>query len=769
MTKSGPSSSSADAPLWLLMQKWAIGSHMGLVAELRRRNVFRVAIAYLVVAWLILQVGDTLAPALHLDEWVNTVLAFFLILGFPVALVFAWAFEITPDGLKKEKDVDRAQSISPVTGRKLDFAIIGLMAAAILYLVFDNYVLPLAPSEIAQEASQEAVAVSERAGNSIAVLPFRNRSAMAEDAYFVDGIHDDILTQLAKLSSLGKVISRTSMEQYRGTSKAIPQIGRELGVATILEGGIQRAGDRVRFNVQLIDAATDEHLWAETYDRTLTASNIFAIQSEIVETIVQQLNMNLTSEETQQLAAMPTRNIAAYTAYLKGKSEAGIESMESLHVAIEYFNTAIETDPDFAVAYIGLADAYLTLGANFLGGLSNDESNALAEPPLNQALVLGPTSGEAYAILGLLRQQQGNVQAAEQAYARAIQLQPNSARAFRLYGRLRSRQGRNEEAMELLQKSLSLDPFSAGVNFDVGRLYDVSGQFDEALAWYLTVLEIEPDHAFSYVYIAAIHLLVYGRADDSLVWYQKAARNDALSPSLQSAQAIAYLELGDPDSAKEWVDRGLELEARAFWPLWTSVLHSLYTGDHTAAQAEARKLLELDPQSWGSLHVLRNADLAAGRYEVARSRFKIAFRELIEPEEPDVNTYNYSSAIDLALVLIHLGEQERADDLLERSLQVIETLPRLGIDGYWISDVRIYALQQRPQRALEALREAIDDGWLFLSWFYLEQDPNLELIRGEPAFQQMYAEVQAELAAQAARVRDLKDSGELSPASSMSQ
>ncbi len=742
---------------------------MGLVSELRRRNVFRVAIAYLVVAWVILQVGDTLAPALHLDEWVNTALAFFLILGFPVALVFAWAFEITPDGLKKEKDVDRAQSISHVTGRKLDFAIMGLMAGAILLLVFENYVLPPAPSEVAETAGQEAVTAYEEAGNSIAVLPFRNRSAKTEDAYFVDGIRDDILTQLAKLSSFGKVISRTSMEQYRDTSKAIPQIGRELGVATILEGGIQRAGDRVRINVQLIDATTDEHLWAETYDRNLTATNIFDIQSEIVETIVQQLNVKLTSEETQQLATMPTRNIAAYTAYLQGRSEAGIETMESLVVAIDHFNTAIEADPEFALAYIGLADAYLTLGANFLGGLSNDESNALAEPPLKQALVLDPSSGEAQAVLGLLRLQQGNIEGAEQAYTRAIELQPNYARAFRLYGRLRSLQGRNEEAMELLQKALRLDPFSAGVIFDIGRYYDVSGQFDEALEWYLRVLEIEPDHAFSYVYIAAIHFLVYGRADDSLVWYQKAARNDALSPSLQSAQAIAYLELGDPDSAKEWVDRGLELEAKAFWPLWTSVLHSLYTGNDAAAQADARTLLELYPQNWGSLHVLRNADLAAGRYEVARSRFKMAFRELIEPEVPNVTAYNYSSAVDLALVLIHLGEQDRADDLLERSLQVIETLPRLGTDGYWISDVRIFALQQRPERALEALREAIDDGWGFLSWFYLEQDPNLELIRGEPAFQQMYAEVQADLAAQAKRVQDLRASGELSSATIIGQ
>ncbi|MDH3415648.1 MAG: tetratricopeptide repeat protein [Gammaproteobacteria bacterium] len=736
---------------------------MGLVSELRRRNVFRVAIAYVIIAWIILQVGDTLAPALRLDDWVNSALAFFLILGFPIALFFAWAFELTPEGLKKENEVDRAESISHITGRKIDFAIIGLMAGAILYLVFDNYVLELTPLEIAEEVTQESVAVSAENDNSIAVLPFRNRSAVAEDEYFVDGIRDDILTQLAKVSSFGKVISRTSMEQYRETSKSIPQIGQELAVATVLEGGIQRAGDRVRINVQLIRAATDEHLWAETYDRTLTATNVFAIQSEIVETIVRQLDAKLTSRETQQLAAMPTRNFDAYTAYLKGRSTADIESIESLNAAIDHFKMAVSLDPDFALAYVGLADAYLTLSTNFWGGLTVDESNALAEPPLSRALTLDENSGEAHATLGLLRQQQGDLPAAEQAFKQAIALQPNYARVFRLYGRLRSQQGRTEEAMELLQKALSLDPYSAPVNYDVGLLYDISGRFEEALARYLRVIEIEPDHAFAYVYIGAIHFLVYGRADDSLIWYQKAAENDALSPSLQSAQAIAYLELGDPDSAKEWVDRGLQLGPKTFWPLWSSLLHNVYTRNDVAAQADARTMLELYPQNWGSLHLLRNADLAASRYDVARSRYARAHRELIESEVPNVNTSNYHAAVDLALVLMHLGEQERADDLLEGSLQVIKNLPRLGINGYYITDVRIFALQQRRQLALDALRQAIDEGWRVFSWLYLEYDPNLESIRGEPGFELLQAELKEDLAAQAERVRDLRASGELTP------
>ena len=287
--------------------------------ELKRRNVVRVAVAYAIVSWLILQLTDVLVPMLNLPESVGRLVFLLLLVGFPLAMFFAWAYELTPEGLKKEKDVDRSESVTHLTGRKFDFAIIGLMAVAILYLVLDNYVLDKAPSEIADEVAQESIAAPAESDKSIAVLPFRNRSAVPEDAYFVDGIHDDILTQLAKLSSLDKVISRTSMEQYRETTKPMPQIGRELGVATILEGGVQRAGDRVRINVQLIDAGADEHLWAETYERQLTVENIFAIQSEIPTAIVEELRATLSVEEREYLAAVPTDNMAALESYFLGK------------------------------------------------------------------------------------------------------------------------------------------------------------------------------------------------------------------------------------------------------------------------------------------------------------------------------------------------------------------------------------------------------------------------------------------------------------------
>jgi len=716
---------------------------MRLVSELRRRNVLRMVVLYAVAAWLIMQVAGVLIDLGNLPDWIGPATLGLLAIGFPISLIFSWFYEITPEGISLEKDIDPAESITHVTGRRLDFIAISLLCAAVMLFAYDKWWAPDPPDL------------------SIAILPFENMSPENDSAGFLAvGIQDDLLTRLSKIAAL-KVISRTSVERYRNTTNDMKDIGLELGVRKILEGGVQRVDDQIRVNVQLIDAQTDEHVWAETYDRDLTASNVFAMQSEIVETIARELNASLTPQEAEQLTSMPTRNLAAYTAYLQGKNKADIESVESLHAAIEKFETAVDLDPEFALAYVGLADAYLTLGTNFFGGLPVNESSALAEPPLVRALELDHGLGQAYATLGLLKQQQGDLRAAEVAYKQAITLQPNYPRVFRLYGRLRRQQGEREQAIELFQKALAVDPYSASANFDIARSYDDSGRFEEALTRYLRVVEIEPDHAFAYVYIAAIHFLVFGQVDESLIWYQKAAENDALSPSLQAAQAIAYLELGDPESAREWIDRGLELGQRTFWPVWASLLLNLQTGEDLAARADARTLLEVYPRNWGSLFLLRNDDLAAGRHEVARARYARAFRELTDSEVPEVNAFNYRAAVDLALVLIRLGEQQRANDLLNGSLDVINTLPRHGTNGYWITDVRIYALQQRPKQALIALRQAIDEGWRVFSWLYLRLDPNLDSIRADPEFQRLYARLQADLAAQAERVNDLKASGEL--------
>lgn len=724
------------------------------IAECHRRRVFRVAALYVVGAWIVLQVADLAFESWGIPAHALRYVWIGAVLGFPAALVFGWRFDIIGGRIVHTPDSDSATDLHL---RRADYLILGALAIVVIATVFgvggrisSTWSVPPA-----------AVVATDLDPMSIAVLPFADMSGDEETAdYLAIGIQEDLLTRLSKIGSL-KVISRTSVQQYRKTLKSIPQIGAELGVGKILEGSVQRLGSRLRVNVQLIDSVTDTHVWAETYERSLTADNVFDMQSEIVEATIRQLEAKLTPEETRRLTAMPTQSLAAYTAYLDGRQQSDVESVESLHRAIDKFQEAIGLDPDFALAYVGLADAYLTLGANFWGGLSIDESIVRAEPPLVRSLELDGSLGEAYATLGLLRQQQGDWPAAEQAYERAISLRPSYSRAFRLFGRLRWQQERREEAMQLFGKALLLDPYSASVNYQMARALDESGSFEEALARYLRVVDIEPDHAFAYVYIAAIQYLVYGRVDESMVWYRRAADNDALSPSLQAAQAIAYLELGDPESAKIWVDKGMALNPETFWPIWANALLNVYVGDDAAAQQDARNLLELYPRNWGGLTLLRNADIAAGRHEAARSRYARAFRELIEPEIPQVDSANYFVAVDLALVLLHLGEDSRAADLLDQSLDVIEELPRLGTEGYWITDVRIYALQQRQQRALDALQQAVDEGWRVFSWFYLEHDPNLDSIRNDPAFQRIYSMLKSDLAEQARRVEDLKASGDI--------
>ncbi len=724
------------------------------IAECRRRRVFRVVSLYIVGAWIVLQVADLAFESWDIPSTALRYIWIGVILGIPVAVIFGWRFDIIGGRIIHTPDSDTSADLSL---RRADVLILAALAAVVVAALY-GVGAEISTIQTPRPDQQIAASVDPK---SIAVLPFKNISTDKSSAGFLAvGIQDDLLTRLSKIAAL-KVISRTSTQRYQDTKKSARDISRELGVGKVLEGGVQRAGNQIRINVQLIDAAMDEHLWAATYDRDLTAENVFAIQSEIVETIIQELKATLTPQETLRLATMPTRNLDAYTAYLKGMNQAGIESIESLNAAIEYFKIAVELDENFALAYVGLADAYLTLAANFLGGLRTDESNALAEPAVVRALELDKNLGQAHATLGFLRRQQGDLQGAEAAFKQAILLQPNYPRVFRLYGRLRWQEGRSEDALEFLEKALELDPFSAAATFDVARINDESGRFDEALAGYLRVIEIEPDHAFAYVYIAAIHFLVYGRADESLVWYRKAAQNDALSPSLQAAQAMAYLEIGDPDSAKIWVDKALGLGPDTFWAVWSSLCLNLYQGDDDAAQRDARTMHELFPRNWGGLNLLRNADLAAGRYEVARSRYARAFPELMESEVPYVNTSNYDAAVDLALVLKHLGQQGRAADLLSESLKVLETLNRHGTNGYWITDVRIYALQQRPQRALAALREAIGEGWRVLSWYYLDHDPNLDSIRDEPEFEKLRQELNADLALQASRARDLKASGEI--------
>jgi TolB-like protein len=459
-------------------------------------------------------------------DWVMQVFMLALAIGFPLAIFFAWAFEMTPDGVKRESEVDRSQSIAPKTGRKLDRIIIVFLTLAVAFLVADRFRTEKGPGSITPEvtlASEGAetgklnltpVADSPvQNDKSIAVLPLVNRSVNAEDAFFAEGLHDELLTQLSRISAL-KVISRTSVMGYAGTTKRMTEIGRELGVATLLEGGVQRSGNRVRINVQLIDAATDEHLWAEIYDRELTADNLFDIQSDITHAIADALQAVLTGEEQQTLEQKPTENVDAYGWYLRGKAASKGYGRQSAEIdkSIAFFQSAIDLDPQFAAAYAELAIDWTERfwGSNRLG----DELQH-AYDALEHAKALAPESAETLTAEGYYHYW-GHLDyaLAIAAFDRALLREPGSYLALRGKAYALRRLGRLDESITAIRKVVSLDPLYVEILADLGYSLLHIGQHEQARVLLNRATALGVENQF-FQYVLAESLLLRGKLEQA--------------------------------------------------------------------------------------------------------------------------------------------------------------------------------------------------------------------------------------------------------------
>ena len=449
---------------------------MSFFEELKRRNVVRVGVAYAVAAWIILQATDVIGEILDLPDWGGKLILIMLLVGFFLAMFFAWAFELTPDGVKREKDVDRSQSMTRQTGRKLDFVIIALLAMGMAYFIYESRFMDrepesatpvaevpaatappgAAPSEVTDVTEEPAAEPIDP--RSIAVLPFANRSLAEEDTFFTDGIHDDLLTQLAKISEL-KVISRTSVMQYKDTDKPIPEIAKELGVATILEGGVQRAGQRIRINAQLIEVREDQHLWAETFDREMTVENIFDIQSEITRHIVEAVRGELSEEERANLARVPTNNLEAYEAYLQALALINRTDYQADNFTQAEFwaDRAVTLDPEFAQAWAMLVEIHGQ--ALWLGYDNNEARREAAKNALEKARRFGPGQPETLAAEAefAYRIEEDFVKAAER-FAAAHEALPSDVDILYRLGVAQRRTPDVEGAIRSFQRAMELDP-----------------------------------------------------------------------------------------------------------------------------------------------------------------------------------------------------------------------------------------------------------------------------------------------------------------------
>jgi TolB-like protein/Tfp pilus assembly protein PilF len=686
-----------------------------LFQELRRRKVFRVAVAYLVVAWLLLQVVDVIAPMLELPGWVGKFVLLLLVVGLPISIFLAWAFELTPDGVKRDTGSDA---------------------------------VPVVPT--AKDATSTTTVPD---GKSIAVLPFENLSRDTDNEPFTIGVHDDLITQISKIASI-KTISRTSVMQYRETTKTIPQIATELGVATILEGGIQKAGNRVRVNVQLIDASTDHHLWADTYDRQLTAENIFTIQEEIATSVAKALHATLSSDQKDRLASVPTKNMAALEEYFAGRQNLATRTVLALEKAQAQFEQAIELDPDFALAYVGLADSVVL--QNVYGSLPEEEMLTRAEPLLHKALALDENLGEAHASLGSINYHVKKFEVAEVAYKHALELNPNYSQTFLWYGSLLiDGFDRVMESFAMTAKAAELDPLSCTINTNLGVVHDVLGDFDAAVRQYHRVIDIDPTYAVVYPLMGFVYWEGYGDLVTAQPWFIQGIERSPASPNYPAYIGLLYLDLGDDKQAAQWIDKAIELGATTYRPNVAKALLALYRGDNQAIAAYAAKAMEYRPNvwwGWAALAQLRNDDLRANRPQQALERYEREFPALADTEELQVNRTNFRVAIDYSLVLARSGKQQRANDLLDRCMKFINTIPRMGQEGYWIADAAIYALRGDTQAALTAIRDAISQGWRANWWYFLKHDPNFEAVRDGTEFQAMVEELTSDMADQLSRL-----------------
>ncbi len=441
---------------------------MSFFNELRRRNVFKVGIAYAVTTWVLLQLTDVVSNIMMLPEWAPKLILLMLLVGFVPALILAWAFELTPEGIKLERDVVRKESITPKTGRKLDYIIIVSLGLSLGYFIWESrFEQKTAEYESAVTTAENTEPVTEVIPpseiqldenidkNSIAVLPFANRSSDVEDIYFTDGIHDDLLTQLSKIDAFS-VISRTSVMEYRDTTKNLRQIAQELSVANVMEGSVQRAGDRVRINVQLIDASTDEHLWADIYDRELTTGNLFDIQSEIAQAIAQALKATLTESELASVADVPTDNVEAYDLYLQARRFSQNETMNGKQTAIELLKESLVLDPGFKFAWISLARTHMDNYWVYGGDPKNLE---LGLEAIERARSIDTEFAGLYLAEGVYWYW-GHLDYERALYnlGKAIEMLPGDDEAYMWRGFVSRRAGLWEQAQQSMQQALKLNP-----------------------------------------------------------------------------------------------------------------------------------------------------------------------------------------------------------------------------------------------------------------------------------------------------------------------
>jgi len=529
--------------------------------ELKRRNVFRVAIAYLAGAWLLIEVAGTLFPVFGVPDWGVRFVVIVLALGFLPALIISWAYELTPEGLKREKDVVRDASITRITAKRMDGITIGLIVVALAFIMADRMWLspkfavqpaPTTDTEVVTDNVESSESEPQYPPNSIVVLPFVNMSAEPENEFFSDGIAEEILNVLASIPEL-KVAARTSAFAYKGTNINISRIAEELGVSHILEGSVRKAGNQVRVTAQLIQASDGFHLWSASYDRELT--NIFAIQDEIAESIAAALKVSLRLESRPAGNLTGTNSIEAYEHYLKGISFWHERTLISLEGASKEFEAAATLDPQFAKAWAGQALFWAVF--NTYTNKTVADAHDRAGTAARRALSLDPESVESMAVLGLITK---NPSVAFEYFDRAIELNPSSANTYHWYSVRLADLGDPEASLAMARKAWTLDPRAANNSYVLALGLSGLGYDREAEQITQELLRYAPEHLFGLRVMLVLKILS-GECASARQYGDKLA--ELLNKKVNSTQV--YMDLCQQDNPAV---RAAAVKTVSSWPLF---------------------------------------------------------------------------------------------------------------------------------------------------------------------------------------------------------
>src|SRR5438552_3560110 len=661
-------------------------------SELKRRNVYKVAVAYAVVGWLLVQVTTQVFPIFEIPNWASRLIVLAIFIGFPIALVIAWAFELTPQGLKRTEDVDLAAQGNRKSHAWIYIVIVG--AAFSIGLIFIGR---YTARNSAGAARTEAATTSSIPQKSIAVLPFENLSDDKNAAYFADGIQDEILTKLASIADL-KVISRTSTAKYKSKPEDLKTVSQQLGVANVLEGSVQKAADKVRVNVQLIDARADSHLWAKTYDRDL--ADVFAIQSEVAQEIADSLKAKLSPAEVTTLAAAPTNDTAAYDLFLKGEFEQRVANSnfrpESFDQAARWYKEAIARDPNFALAIAQLAICQLR--RHWLTDPLSESELMEAGRMAKQAVTLAPDLAEAHVALGLFHYYGfREYEKALTEFQRAIELRPNYSLALQFVAFVHRRQGKWATTLDELKRSIDQDPRDPYVQAGLAETYVFLRKWREAEDAARRALTMDPHEATAMRMLLLSSLNRTGNAQEPLRLLATFPPDDLLLPNTgmfdmvigtrgetfvlgrDFKAALEASEIGTIARTNEWQRFAAKAGIR--------VLAGDVTGAHAAAE-KARDLLEArlseQPNDFRSLRALSWVYLALDRKADAINVAQQTL-ELLPPEKDAVLGSGNLAA--LAEIQAQTGAAAEAVQNLRKLLSIpageTVSIARLKIDPVW--------------------------------------------------------------------------------------